>query len=462
MNTKTKNPPEGGAPSWLQNMADQKQGGDTVMGLLKYLVIAALVVAIGITAWQFIKKGDSDTKAEASDLIFSGIELLPSTPLRDFMTINKASLGTTAEGGAYYDQLAVPNAQRKSVVGPLTTPEDCKKYVDKVESVLATFDEKKDLLLASDQAWLYLHVRQQLLFFAARNSRDNNKKIAFLNEQMKLLDTLEKDHGDVIALKLKSDTRDPDSSGITLWRELARKELAFFEKHNLDAAITADQGLSATLKFANGQTLMFKFFSRVAPKTVAAFLENVKGGFYEGTAVHAINKIDNTISFGNPLSRLASGRKAIWNNTQGHYTVPNEQNALLPVKKGSVSFSGRGVNTDGFHFNVHMAAQEATSKRFTVFAEVTEGLDSLKEWFQTEVHDETGISNPDLPRVRLGLESVTVEGVIAFPSVDSWKPSPKLPEVPDETDQEKGFYEAIKEEAKTDAEPDTKDDQKKD
>jgi peptidyl-prolyl cis-trans isomerase B (cyclophilin B) len=138
--------------------------------------------------------------------------------------------------------------------------------------------------------------------------------------------------------------------------------------HASDVEVTGDE--VAVIKTDRGE-IRFTFFSHDAPNTVASFIERAREGFYDGTKFHRVEP-GFVIQGGDPLSR--SDDPNVGTGGPG-YTLKAEFNAKLHLD-GTVSMA-RAANPDsaGSQFYICLGPQRFLNDNYTVFGQVTEGLD---------------------------------------------------------------------------------------
>jgi peptidyl-prolyl cis-trans isomerase B (cyclophilin B) len=117
--------------------------------------------------------------------------------------------------------------------------------------------------------------------------------------------------------------------------------------------------------------IKFTFFSDVAPKHSAAFVELAEKGFYDGTTFHRVEP-GFVIQGGDPFSRDGGGAPG----TGGPgYNLAAEFNAR-PHLDGTVSMARAGhPDSAGSQFYICVGPQAFLNGNYTVFGQVTEGLD---------------------------------------------------------------------------------------
>ncbi|MCJ7748981.1 MAG: peptidylprolyl isomerase [Desulfobacterales bacterium] len=117
-----------------------------------------------------------------------------------------------------------------------------------------------------------------------------------------------------------------------------------------------------------------KFFPNVAPNHVSNFLELAKKGFYDGTTFHRVIP-RFMIQGGDPNSKNPDRSKDGMGGP-GH-TIKAEFNDK-PHKRGTLSMA-RAADPDsaGSQFFICVADSYFLDKQYTVFGEVTSGMDVL-------------------------------------------------------------------------------------
>src|SRR3989338_2116372 len=122
-------------------------------------------------------------------------------------------------------------------------------------------------------------------------------------------------------------------------------------------------------------------YADAAPKTVENFLKLSREGFYNGVKFHRVIKgfMNQT---GDPLSK-DDAQMNRWGTGGPGYQFADEidaQGALYQKgdKIGVVAMGNAGVNTNGSQFFI-MAADYPLPHSYTIFGEVTSGLDVVKK-----------------------------------------------------------------------------------
>ncbi len=140
----------------------------------------------------------------------------------------------------------------------------------------------------------------------------------------------------------------------------------------------------------------------LAPKHVANFKKLVSSGYYDGLAVHRAIR-GYLIQTGDPLSK-DDGNKVNWGTGGPDYKIPSE--AKGKHVKGSVAAArlGDSLNPDksssGSQFYVMLRPAKSLDGDYTVFGEVTRGLDIVEK-----ISAQTVDTN-DMPVKRVEIKSV--------------------------------------------------------
>ncbi len=139
-------------------------------------------------------------------------------------------------------------------------------------------------------------------------------------------------------------------------------------QHTSDVVVKGDE--VAVIETGKG-TIEFTFFPHDAPNTVATFIERAREGFYDGTKFHRVEP-GFVIQGGDPLSKADDPR--VGTGGPG-YTLKAEFNAR-PHLDGTVAMA-RAADPDsaGSQFYICLGPQSFLDGNYTVFGQVTSGLD---------------------------------------------------------------------------------------
>ena len=421
-----------------EKMSSSLQTPETRNRWLKIFGALAVVLLVGIVAYQFMENSKRKKLDDASDKLLEAQLLLPD--------IGTAPYGRMQFAARYYQDRTREHQIRAFRWMPLNDPEGSAEYIEKVEESIGNLTDEQSQFVGSDLESSYWNTLQQLHWFASINTTDRAKKKSHLERQLEILSKLEKTAGPAMA-DIAPRAWEPDKTMTDLWRDAAKAELDFVKNHPTPGKIEADKNLSAVFELDNGKSFKMRFYSLTAPKTVASFIKQAKNGHYDGTAFHVVDSVKGFVTGGNPFSKLAPERPRIWQKGDPGYTVVSEVNALLPIKKGYVYATNVGAQSHGAMFSI--ATQDPDqAPRATVFAEVVDGMDVVEEFAKATTIDDAEAENGLLPVERIGIKKVTVTGTIEHPSSDSWKPTYKVSEIPEETPEERRVrVEAEKKEA---------------
>jgi peptidyl-prolyl cis-trans isomerase B (cyclophilin B) len=160
-----------------------------------------------------------------------------------------------------------------------------------------------------------------------------------------------------------------------------------------EAVVTTAQG-----------AFVIRLLPDVAPRHVAHFVETAKAGGYDGTTFHRIIP-GLIIQGGDPLSKDPS--KVARYGTGGLGLLKAEFSEL-PFKRGAVAAVRRpsDENSAGNQFFVCVQDLAKIGGKYTIFGQVTEGMDVVEALSRTPVEGERAT-------VRVEIESVTVRPAAA-------------------------------------------------
>ena len=120
---------------------------------------------------------------------------------------------------------------------------------------------------------------------------------------------------------------------------------------------------SARLKTAGGE-ITIRLRSDLAPQSVNSFVFLAREGFYDGCTFHRV--IPGFVAQGGDPTGSGSGGPG--------YTVPDELSDV-PFAAGVLGMANAGPNTNGSQFFITLGEVPHLTGRYTVFGEVTEGMD---------------------------------------------------------------------------------------
>lgn len=154
------------------------------------------------------------------------------------------------------------------------------------------------------------------------------------------------------------------------------------EAARLEAVMTTDLGV-----------IRFEFFPNKAPKHVQAFIKNARAGFYDGSAFHRVIP-RGIIQGGDPLLKDPKTPRARW----GAGALNQLQDELSDVKhvRGTVStvrVPGK-ANSGGAQFFICASNQSAIDGQYSVFGQMTEGIEVVDQISLVEADAEQKTVNP--------------------------------------------------------------------
>lgn len=157
--------------------------------------------------------------------------------------------------------------------------------------------------------------------------------------------------------------------------------------------IDAAKAYTATLSTNKGE-LVLNLFASESPVTVNNFVFLAQEGFYDGVTFHRIMK-DFMVQAGDPSGNGSGG--------------PGYRFADEPVTrsytKGILAMANAGPNTNGSQFFIVHAANAGLASNYTIFGEVTSGIDVL------DVIASTGVGLTPHGEASVPLEKIIIENV---------------------------------------------------
>lgn len=146
--------------------------------------------------------------------------------------------------------------------------------------------------------------------------------------------------------------------------------------------------LVAVIETAKG-VIKFRFYPNEAPNTVANFVKLARDGFYDGTKFHRVEP-GFVIQGGDPNSKDSDPN----NDGQGGpgYTIAAEFSELKH-EKGAVAMARMADNIDsaGSQFYVTLEPQPGLDGQYTVFGQVTKGMDVVDKIEKGDVIDKIAV-----------------------------------------------------------------------
>jgi cyclophilin family peptidyl-prolyl cis-trans isomerase len=105
----------------------------------------------------------------------------------------------------------------------------------------------------------------------------------------------------------------------------------------------------------------------IAPVSVNSFVFLAREGFYDGCTFHRV--LPGFVAQGGDPTGSGSGGPG--------YTIPDELSDV-PFGEGTLGMANAGPNTNGSQFFIGLGDAPHLTGRYTVFGEVTEGLDVVQ------------------------------------------------------------------------------------
>jgi peptidyl-prolyl cis-trans isomerase B (cyclophilin B) len=154
-------------------------------------------------------------------------------------------------------------------------------------------------------------------------------------------------------------------------------------------------------------TFRIEFAPDKAPKHVAYFLENVRKGYYDGSAFHRV-VANGMIQGGDPLLKDPKTPRNLWGS--GGLSQLAAEFSDLKHERGTVStisIPGK-ADSDGAQFFVCVGPQPALDGKYSAFGRVTEGMDVVQKISQAPNAADGMVEKP-VRIVKVTLEKKKVE-----------------------------------------------------
>lgn len=161
--------------------------------------------------------------------------------------------------------------------------------------------------------------------------------------------------------------------GISLGRAFITGEerVAFMDT----AKVTGNE--LAVVTMMDGEEFRIKFFPGDAPNTVKNFIMLTRAGFYDSLTFHRVIKDPPFVVQGGDPEGDGTGGPG--------YTIDAEFNDR-PHKEGTVAMArSNDPNSAGSQFYICLAPQPYLDGKYTVFGEVIEGMDVVKDIEQGDI-----------------------------------------------------------------------------
>ncbi len=146
----------------------------------------------------------------------------------------------------------------------------------------------------------------------------------------------------------------------------------------------------------NRGTIKAELYDTDAPKTVANFEKLANDGYYDGVKFHRVIA-DFVVQGGDPITKGPAGLSERGVGTGGPgYTIKCElQGNPHRHEVGALSMAHAGRNTGGSQFFIVLSEENTRHLNgvHTVFGQVTEGLDVVKQLQKGDVMEKLEISD---------------------------------------------------------------------
>jgi cyclophilin family peptidyl-prolyl cis-trans isomerase len=163
-------------------------------------------------------------------------------------------------------------------------------------------------------------------------------------------------------------------------------------------ALDPNAKYTATIKTSHGD-MKADLFSKDAPNTVNNFVFLARENFYDGVIFHRIIK-DFMVQTGDPTG-TGTGSPG--------YRFSDELNTPQGYARGTLAMANSGPNTQGSQFFIcHTDLNNRLPKNYTVFGQVTQGLETLDAIAGVPVGPSPS-GERSKPTAEVKIQSVTIE-----------------------------------------------------
>eukprot|EP00002_Diphylleia_rotans_P017413 TRINITY_DN3382_c0_g1_i1.p1 TRINITY_DN3382_c0_g1~~TRINITY_DN3382_c0_g1_i1.p1 ORF type:complete len:143 (+),score=36.46 TRINITY_DN3382_c0_g1_i1:252-680(+) len=132
------------------------------------------------------------------------------------------------------------------------------------------------------------------------------------------------------------------------------------------------------------------------PKAAENFLALCASGYYDGTTFH--RNIKGFMIQGGDPTGTGKGGQSIWGGKFEDKFHPNLKHNV----RGIISMANSGANTNGSQFFITYAKHSHLNSKYTVFAKVIDGFDTL------DAMEKVPVDEKDRPTHPITIESVTM------------------------------------------------------
>ena len=122
----------------------------------------------------------------------------------------------------------------------------------------------------------------------------------------------------------------------------------------------------ATITLANGDQIVMELFGDQAPKAASNFISLVKDKFYDGLTFHRVEP-GFVVQGGDPKG----------NGTGGPGYQFEDEKVTRDYTRGMLAMANSGPNTNGSQFFIMLADTPGLPKNYTIFGQVTKGMESV-------------------------------------------------------------------------------------
>lgn len=194
----------------------------------------------------------------------------------------------------------------------------------------------------------------------------------------------------VFAIQGCSKTASPSTTAETTGSTEATAQPADPGEEPMHESDVKVEGNEIAVITTNKGVIKFEFFPKDAPNTVATFIELAESGFYDGIKFHRVVP-GFVVQGGDPQTKDPNVDSQLYGTGGPGFRLKAEFNKK-PHLEGTVAMArSMDPNSAGSQFYICLAPQPSLDGQYTVFGQVTEGMDVVKKITQGDVMESVKI-----------------------------------------------------------------------
>jgi peptidyl-prolyl cis-trans isomerase B (cyclophilin B) len=185
----------------------------------------------------------------------------------------------------------------------------------------------------------------------------------------------------------QQETAEPDEPAAT--EPTAEQPIPTPEEEQLYTSSYKPKGDEIAVIETDKGTIKFTFYPEDAPNHVGAFIELVQKGFYDGTKFHRVEP-NFVIQGGDPLSKTDD--PMVGTGGPG-YMLAEEFNSRQHLDGTVAMARSQDPDSAGSQFYICLGPQPFLDGQYTVFGQVTEGMDVVRQITAGDVMKSVTVEN---------------------------------------------------------------------